>query len=91
MSIRETFVKVRQAAEILGVAPNTIRAWGATGKIPEYRHPANGYRMYKRSDLEGLIQKLEGSLSRTEATQPKEQEHRRRFHRHVGCGTTTTG
>jgi DNA-binding transcriptional MerR regulator len=77
MSIRETYVKVREAAKILGVAPNTVRSWGATGKIPEYRHPANGYRMYKRIDLERLIQKLEGSLSRTEATQPKRREHGR--------------
>ena len=77
MNIRETYVKVREAATILGVAPNTVRAWGAAGKIPEYRHPANGYRMYKRSDLECLIQKLEGSLSRIEAAQPKKRAHGR--------------
>ena len=77
MSIRETYVKVREAAKILGVAPNTVRSWGATGKIPEYRHPANGYRMYKRTDLERLIQKLEGSLSRIEATPPKKRDHGR--------------
>ena len=77
MSIRETYVKVREAAKILGVAPNTVRSWGATGKIPEYRHPANGYRMYKRTDLDKLIQELEGSHSRIEATQPKKREHGR--------------
>ena len=62
MNIRETYVKVREAAKILGVAPNTVRAWGAAKKIPEYRHPANGYRMYKRSDLELLIKQIEDSL-----------------------------
>jgi excisionase family DNA binding protein len=55
MSMRETYVTVHDAAEILGVAPNTIRAWGAAGKIPEYRHPLNGYRLYKRSDLKQVI------------------------------------
>jgi DNA-binding transcriptional MerR regulator len=77
MSIRETYVKVREAATILGVAPNTVRAWGAAGKIPEYRHPANGYRMYKRTDLEKLIQKLEGSLCEIGLTQPEKREHGR--------------
>ena len=61
MSIRNTYVKVQEAADILGVAPNTIRSWGATGKIPEYRHPANSYRLYKRSDLEQVIRQIEES------------------------------
>lgn len=62
MSIRNIYVKVHEAAEILGVAPNTIRAWGATGKLPEHRHPANGYRLYKRTDLEQVIQQIERSV-----------------------------
>jgi len=55
---REGYVRVKEAAEILDVAPNTVRAWGAAGKIGEYRHPANNYRLYKRKELEGLITKL---------------------------------
>lgn len=74
MSIRETFVKVRQASEILGVAPNTVRAWGAAGKIPEYRHPANGYRMYKRTDLDRVIRELESSSTRTEVAKHRQQD-----------------
>jgi excisionase family DNA binding protein len=64
MSMRETYVTVHDAAEILGVAPNTIRAWGAAGKIPEYRHPLNGYRLYKRSDLKQVIERLERSVTK---------------------------
>ncbi|MGH7137561.1 MAG: helix-turn-helix domain-containing protein [Pirellulales bacterium] len=67
MSIRNTYVKVQEASEILGVAPNTIRSWGATGKIPEHRHPANGYRLYKRSDLEHVIRQIEESAVATVA------------------------
>jgi len=55
MMEREGFVTVKQASEILDVAPNTVRAWGATGKITEYRHPANNYRLYKRDELERLL------------------------------------
>ena len=58
MMEREGFLRVKEAAELLDVAPNTIRAWGAAGKIPEYRHPANNYRLYKRSELERLLEKL---------------------------------
>ena len=35
MKTKDMYVKVHEAAEILGVAPNTIRKWGAEGKIPE--------------------------------------------------------
>ena len=52
------FVSVKKAAVILDVAPNTIRAWGKAGKIPEYRHPANNYRLYKKNELEKLLQQL---------------------------------
>lgn len=61
MGIRENYLKVHEAAEILGVAPNTVRAWGASGKIPEYRHPANRYRLYKRKDLDAFLRKIERS------------------------------
>ena len=59
MNIRETYVRVQAAAEILGVVPNTVRKWGAAGKIPEYRHPANGYRLYKREELEAFLRQIE--------------------------------
>jgi excisionase family DNA binding protein len=64
MSIREKYVKVREAATILGVAPNTVRAWGAAGKLPEVRSPANGYRLYRRSDLEKFLHQLDQMAAR---------------------------
>jgi excisionase family DNA binding protein len=69
MSIREKYMKVREAAEFLGIAPNTIRAWGAAGKLPEFRSPANGYRLYKRDDLEKFLRQIE--LTATRATKRK--------------------
>lgn len=65
----EAFVRVKQAAAMLGVSPNTIRAWGADGKIPEYRHPVNNYRLYKLADLEKLLRQLEKSVSRISPTE----------------------
>lgn len=58
LSVKAEFVLVKETAEMLGVCPNTIRAWGASGKITEYRHPVNGYRMFKRDEIDRLIQKM---------------------------------
>jgi len=55
------YIRVKEAAELLGVSPNTVRAWGAQGKIPEYRHPANNYRLYKSEELERLLRQIEAS------------------------------
>jgi DNA-binding transcriptional MerR regulator len=70
----DEYVRVKQAAEMLGLSPNTVRKWGALGKIPEFRHPVNTYRLYRRSDLERLVARVE----RTQ-TQPK---HGRRLSSH---------
>lgn len=61
---QEGFLRVKEAAELLGVSPNTVRSWGAEAKIPEYRHPVNNYRLYKRDDLTQVLQDLENSVSR---------------------------
>lgn len=53
------YLRVKEAAKLLGVVPNTVRAWGQRGKIRELRHPANNYRLYKKSDLEKLLEQIE--------------------------------
>jgi hypothetical protein len=58
MSVKDEFVLVNEAATMLGVCPNTIRAWGANAKITEYRHPVNGYRMFRRMEIEALLKKM---------------------------------
>lgn len=58
MMQNEGFVTVKEASRILDVAPNTIRAWGEAGKITEYRHPLNNYRLYKKADLEELLDEV---------------------------------
>lgn len=57
------YIRVKDAAALLGVSPNTLRAWGAEGKIPEYRHPVNNYRLYKQTELDRILKKLEQSRS----------------------------
>ncbi len=66
---KEGFIRVKQAAAMLGVSPNTIRAWGADGKIPEFRHPVNNYRLYKLAHLKKILRQLEKSVSRFSTTE----------------------
>ncbi|MFV1969058.1 MAG: MerR family DNA-binding transcriptional regulator, partial [Pirellulaceae bacterium] len=58
------FIRVKEAAELFGVSTNTLRAWGANGKIPEYRHPVNNYRLYKREEIERIMSQVENSALR---------------------------
>ena len=52
------YVKIAEAADILGVSQGTVRAWAEAGKIPMHRNPANGYRLFKRSDLQDFLKKV---------------------------------
>jgi len=49
------FLRVREAAEFLGISPNTLRNWSRDAKIPVHRNPINGYRLYRQSDLERVL------------------------------------
>ena len=55
--VRE-YVKVADAAEILGVSQGTVRAWAEAGKIPMHKNPANRYRLLSRTDLEAFLNSL---------------------------------
>ena len=57
----DEYVRINQAANILGVCRNTLRNWGQAGKITEHRHPVNNYRLFKVSDLENLLAETEAS------------------------------
>ncbi len=52
------YVKVAEAAEILGVSQGTVRAWAEAGKIPMHKNPANGYRLFRRDDLEKFLARI---------------------------------
>jgi excisionase family DNA binding protein len=51
----EKYLRIKEAAQYLGVSPNTLRNWGRAGKIAEHRHPVNNYRLYRQVDLNRLL------------------------------------
>jgi DNA-binding transcriptional MerR regulator len=56
------YITIKRAADFLGVSPNTLRNWGASGKLNEHRNPINGYRLYRVADLEKLLKALDRSV-----------------------------
>jgi excisionase family DNA binding protein len=58
------YVKVAEAAEILGVSQGTVRAWSEAGKIPMHRNPANGYRLFRRAELEAFLRRISEPVKR---------------------------
>ena len=52
------YMRVAEAADYLGVSPNTLRNWVNAGKIAAIRHPVNDYRLFKLKDLEDLLKKV---------------------------------
>ena len=55
------YMTIKEAAAYLGVAPNTLRNWGASGKLKERRHPMNDYRLYTKAELDRLVQRVKRS------------------------------
>lgn len=58
MTTTDGFLLVKHAAELLGVSANTVRAWALSGKLQEYRHPVNNYRLFKRDEVEALLEQI---------------------------------
>jgi excisionase family DNA binding protein len=53
------FLRISEAAEYLGVSPNTLRNWENAGKIAAHRHPVNDYRLFKKEELDALLSQLQ--------------------------------
>lgn len=53
------FLRISEAAEYLGVSPNTLRNWDNAGKIAAHRHPVNGYRLFRREELDAVLQQVQ--------------------------------
>ena len=60
----DEYLRIKDAAEYLGVCQNTLRNWEAAGKIIVCRHPVNNYRLFKVSDLNKLLKKTEQSVNK---------------------------
>ena len=65
------FLRISEAAEYIGVSPNTLRNWENAGKIAAHRHPVNGYRLFKQADLDQLLKTAQLRSSQIEEMKKK--------------------
>lgn len=57
------FLRISEAADYLGVSPNTLRNWENAGKIVAYRHPVNSYRLFKQDELDAVLEQVQPSTT----------------------------
>ena len=53
------YLRISEAAEYLGVSPNTLRNWERVGKTEAQRHPVNSYRLFKKEELDALLKQVQ--------------------------------
>jgi len=52
------YLRISEAADYLGVSPNTLRNWANAGKVAAFRHPVNGYRLFEQENLDALLKQV---------------------------------
>ncbi len=70
MNTTSKLISIKQASQLLGVTPLTLRNWDKNGKLKALRHPMNNYRVYKRDEVEKLIEMISSNTTPV-ATQKK--------------------
>jgi len=59
MSKKVKLLKIREAAEMLGVNPQTLRRWDKDGRLPAIKISERGDRRYKEEDILKFVAKQE--------------------------------
>ncbi len=55
MNTKTEYLTIREAAELLGVTPATLRNWDKSKKLVAHRDPVNGYRLYALEDVTKIL------------------------------------
>lgn len=57
MANKKKLLKIREAAELIGVNPETMRRWDRDGTFKAIRIGKFGHRMYDKAEIANLIEK----------------------------------
>lgn len=57
--MKNKYLKIKDAAEFLGVSRETLRNWDNSGKLKARRHPINNFRLYSLKNLKELEEQYE--------------------------------
>jgi excisionase family DNA binding protein len=55
----QEYLTIREAADLVGVSPSTLRAWDRAGKLKAARNPMNRYRLYRKEDIVALLARIQ--------------------------------
>lgn len=58
LCMKKGLITVKEAATILKVDIQTIRRWDTKGKLKAFRHPMNNYRLYKKTTIQKLAERI---------------------------------
>lgn len=58
----DNYLKIGEAAKIIGVSTETLRRWDDAGKFESMRHPINNYRVYPENNVLSLVEELQLEL-----------------------------
>jgi len=51
-------ITIKEAANILGVSPQTLRNWEKYGQLVPYRNPINNYRVYRAEQIRAFLEDM---------------------------------
>ena len=63
MENKPQYLSIKEAAELLGVTPTTLRNWDKSGKLVAHRDPVNNYRLYSVEDVTRFLQERRATYS----------------------------
>ncbi len=74
------FMTVGEASAYLCVSKDSLRRWDRAGKLTARRHPANGYRLYLKAELDKFLSQfgLGDAPSRGTGSAGKKQRTRKK-------------
>lgn len=52
------YYSISEAADVLGKSKETLRRWDREGKLNAVREPMSNYRVYKKEEINALIEPL---------------------------------
>lgn len=56
------YLKISEAANLIGVSSETLRRWDQSGKFESIRHPINNYRVYTENSVMSMVEDLQLEL-----------------------------
>ncbi|MFC1700506.1 MerR family DNA-binding transcriptional regulator, partial [Patescibacteria group bacterium] len=86
---KSNYLRVSQAAQVLGTSPSTLRRFESEGLITSERLPKNNYRVFKLSDINLLKSTLQDKKSSKKHAQEKKKIQKVQIQRTVKVPTYT--